>query len=144
MKKFSVGVMVVVGAFLLGTVAYGAREGYGPGGGQQVDVNALRQFQKETLPLRDELQAKGLELRNEYLKENPDQAKVTKLRGEMRDLRTKIQSAAEKQGLPDWYYGGGMGYNGRGYGMRGPGSGWMMGGGYGRGPGYGRGYCPMW
>ena len=138
MKRLSVGVIIVAAAFLLGTVAYGARQG----SGQQVDVNALRQFQKATLPLRDELQVKSLELRNEYGKENPDQAKIANLRGEMRDLRVKIQTAAEKQGLPDWCYGAGMR---GGYGMRGQG-GWghgsMMGDRY-DGRGYGRGYCPM-
>jgi len=137
--------MAGVVAFLLGTVAYGAWQGYG---GQQVDVNALRQFQKETLPMRDELQAKGLELRNESLKESPDQARIAKLRGEIGDLRARIQSAAEEKGLPGWGYGGGMrgGYwGGRGCGMRGPawGYGRMMGDGY-DGRGYGRGGCPMW
>jgi len=102
-------------------------------------VNALRQFQKETLPLRDELQVKSLELRNEYVKENPDQAKIANLRGEIRDLRAKIQTAAEKQGLSDRCYGAGMrgGYGMTGQGGLGHGS--MMGDRY-----DGRGYCPMW
>ncbi len=142
MKRLSIGVMVAVAAFLLGTVAYGAWQGSGPGGGQQVDVNALRQFQKETLPLRDELQDKSLELRNEYTKENPDQAKVTKLRNDIEGLGAKIQTAAEKNGLPEGRYGTGMGYGMMGPGGSGHGD-WMMGRTYGNG-GYGRGYCPMW
>jgi hypothetical protein len=143
MKRLSIGVVAVVGALLLGTFAYGASQGYGPGNNRQVDVNAFRQFQKETLPLRDEVQAKGLELRNEYAKENPDQAKIAKLRGEIGDLRTKIQGTAEKNGLPGWGPGAGMGY-GCGYQARGCG-GWghspMMGRGHGRGFG---GDCPRW
>jgi hypothetical protein len=157
MKKVSVVAVVVAVGFLLSTVAYAVSQGYGPGS-SQVDVKALRQFQKETLPLRDELATKNLELRNEYAQQNPDPAKVATLQKEIIDLRTKIQAAAEKQGLPA--YGPGMGYGYGGYGMGpgmmygyggyGPGYGrgpWMMGrGGYGGGPGYGGGYgyCPMW
>jgi hypothetical protein len=144
MKKL-VAVTVVVALGLLGTMAHAGWQGYGPGygagygpGGGQVDVNKLRQLQKETAPLRDEIAVKGVELRNEYAKQNPDQAQITKLRGEIGDLRTKIQAAAEKQGLPAWGYGPRGAGPGRGYGPR------MMGYGYGRGPGYGRGYCPMW
>lgn len=147
MKKVSVAAMVVALGFLLSTFAYAAWY-CGPGYGQQVDVNALRQFQKETLPLRDELIAKNLDLQNEYAKENPDQAKVAKLQREIGDLRTKIQGAAEKQGLPAWGPGwmmGGSGWGPAAGRSRGP---WMMGrGGYGGGPGYGGGYgsyCPMW
>jgi zinc resistance-associated protein len=139
MKKLMVMAAVVVAVGLLGTVSYAAWQGRGPAG--QVDVNAFRQFQKETLPLRDEMMAKGLELRNEYAKDKPDQDQITKLRAEIGDLRTKIQVAAEKQGLPAWGNGPGAG---RGFGRR------MMGGagcGFGGGPGAGgpgcaQGDCP--
>ncbi len=150
MKKVVVAVVAVAVIGLLGTMGYAAWQG-GPDG--QVDVNALRQFQKETLPLRDEMMAKGLELRNEYNKQNPDQNRIAKLRTEMEGLRTQIQAVAEKQGLPAFGNGSGMG---RGWGSRmigwgyggGRGAG-MMGGGYGRGSdfhgGPGRGSnCPMW
>jgi Spy/CpxP family protein refolding chaperone len=79
--------------------------------GEQTDVNAFRNFQKETLPLRDEMAAKRLELRNEFNKDTPDQAKIAALQKEMIDLRTKISDAAKKNGLADWGYG-------RGYHMR--------------------------
>jgi hypothetical protein len=149
MKKVSVVAMVVAVGFLLSTVAYAAWQGYGPGSGQQVDVNALKQFQKETLPLRDELAAKSLELQNQYASQTPDQSKIATLQKEIIDLQTKIATAAQKQGLPGGGYGPGYGMGpgmmygnggyGPGYGM-GP---WMMGG-YrgGNGPGYGS--CPMW
>jgi hypothetical protein len=96
------------------------------------------------------MMAKGLELRNEYMKQNPDQARITKLQGEIGDLRTKVQAVAEKQGLPAFGNGPGMGFGSRmmswGHGGR-RGAG-MMGVGYGRGPGFGggpgRGNCPMW
>ncbi len=142
MKKLMVATLVVVVGIVLGTAAYGGwGGGYGPWyGNQAVDVNKFRAFQKETLPLRDELMAKRLEIRNEYAKDNPDQNRVAVLEKEIIDLRTKIHNAAQKQGLPAWGPGRMTG------GGRGGGPGMMGRGGW--GPGYGRGsgsgYCPMW
>jgi len=146
-KALAVAVIVAMG-FSLGSLGYAAWES-GPGAGDQANVQALRSFQKETLPLRDELAAKGLELQNEYAKEGPDQKRIAALQKEMIDLRTKIQDAGQKAGLydrgPGWMAGrGGWGHGymmGQGYG---PGD--MMGRGFGRGfrggdSGYG---CPMW
>ena len=59
MKKTVVAVVAVAFIVVCG-LAYAAATP--PAAGGQVDVNALRQFQKETLPLRDEMQAKRLEL----------------------------------------------------------------------------------
>ncbi len=140
-KIWLVGIMAVLGIALLGTTVFaqcgmgygrgmGGGPGYGPGAGKPVDVTAFKAFQKETLPLRDEMMTKRVELKNEYLKEKPDQAKIATLQKEMIDLRVKIRSAAEKNGLPA--FGPGMG--GRGCGM---------GGGMGRG-GRGQGNCPNW
>jgi hypothetical protein len=166
MKKVSVVAIVVAIGFLVSSIGYAAWQGYG----NPADVNALKQFQKETLPLRDELAAKTLDLQNEYAKQTPDQSKVATLQKEIVDLQTKIGTAAQKQGIPaygpgtgygygygmgPWMMGGYGGYYGMGPGMmygsgygRGP---WMMGRGYGPGysggPGYnggGYGYCPMW
>ena len=137
MKKLLVVALVVIFGALLSTAALAAwTRGQGPD--SQVDVNAFRNFQKETLPLRDEMAVKRLELRNEFNKDTPDQAKIAALQKEMIDLRTKISDAAKKNGLPD--RGFGPGYGGRG----GYGRGYHMGQGGGYGPGYGRGYCPMW
>jgi hypothetical protein len=139
MKKWMVVAAVIVGIALLGTGAYAARQGWGPGSGVQVDVNAFRQFQQETSTLRDEMMAKGLELRNEFAKAAPDQGVIESLKTEMRALRASIQAAAEKNGLPAWGMGRGAG---RGFGGR------MMGGagcgGLGAvgGPGCAQGNCP--
>jgi hypothetical protein len=143
MKKASAAAIAVALGLLFGTVAYAVSSQEKP-----ADVNALKQFQKETLPLRDELAVKSLDLQNEYAKENPDQATIAKLQDEIAGLREKIAAAAQKNGLPNYGPGYGRGYGmrgyGPGYGMRGGyGHGWMMGQGYGRG-GYGPGYCPMW
>jgi hypothetical protein len=141
MKKLLVVALMVVFGALLSTAAVAAGpRGQGPVPDNQVDVNAFRAFQKETLPLRDEMAAKRLELRNEFNKDTPDQTKIAALQKEMIDLRTKISDAAKKNGLPD--RGFGPGYGG-GYGP-GYGRGYHMGQGGGYGPGYGRGSCPMW
>jgi hypothetical protein len=144
-KLWVVALVAVLGIAFLGTSAFaqcgmgygygGGPRGYGYGPGQQVDVNALTKFQKETLPLRDEMAAKRVEIANEYSKEKPDQTRIATLQKEMVDLRTKIQTVAEKQGLPTAGYGRGYG---RGYG---PG---RMGGRGAGGCGYGGGYCSTW
>jgi hypothetical protein len=142
MKKLMVVALIVVFGALLSTVAVAAwTKGQGPGPDTQVDVNAFRNFQKETLPLRDEMAVKRLELRNEFSMSNPDQAKIAALKEEMIALRTQISEAAKKNGLPD--RGFGPGYAGRG--GNGPGNcgGFGRGGnGPGYGPGCGAGYCP--
>jgi hypothetical protein len=144
MKKKWVAGLVIVAVLIVATGVY-ATGGFGPcggpgrgagfGPGKQVDVTAFRNFQKETLPLRDEMAAKRLEMRNEYANETPDQNKIAALQEEMVDLRTKIQAAAEKNGLPGPGFGRGLG------GGRGPGAGFGPGQG-GRGGCGGPGGCP--
>lgn len=153
MKKVSV-IAVVAALAVFCSAMYGWSQAVGGQAGPpaQVDVKAFRQFQKETLPLRDELMAKRLELRNEYAQANPNYDRIAALQKEMIDLRTKIQATAQKNGLPAWGAGFGRGgCQGAGAGWSGgPGAGWGggPGAGWGRGPGGGRGYgnanCPMW
>ena len=142
MKRVSVVAMAVVMAIFCAT-AFGWAQGYGPRSGaavQTTDINALKAFQKETLPLRDEMMVKRAEIRNEYAQAKPNLERIATLQKEMIDLRTKIQVAAEKNGLPAWGPGAGMG---RGTGF-GPGAGFGPGRGMGPGPGdgFGRG-CGM-
>lgn len=138
-----VAVLVVAAGFFIGTAAFGGwGYGYGPWyGNQPVDVNKFKAFQKETLPLRDELMAKRMEIGNEYAKETPDQNRVAALRKEVIDLQTKIHGVAQRHGLPAWGPGpmAGRGSPGAGYGAMGRG-GW----GPGHGRGYNFGYCPLW
>ncbi len=151
-KTWIASLVVAVGLAFFGTSVYaqcgGMGGGYGPRGagygataGKPVDVNAVRAFQKETLPLRDEAMVKGVEIRNEYTKEKPDREKIATLQKEMIDLRTKIQAAAEKQGLPAAGFGKGFGGHGRGHGPRFAGSPGCGGQGWGGGPGSGN--CPQ-
>ena len=140
MKKVLVAALVLTAGLLMGSMAFAAwGPGCGPGAGGQVDVQAFRNFQKETLPLRDEMMVKRLELRNEFTKEKPDQNRIATLQKEMIDLRTKIQDSAQKNGLPNWGQGRMMGRGGHGPGR-------MAGrGGYGPGcGGCGGGYGQRW
>ena len=162
MKRKVLAVVAVAAALLVGSVAYNAwsQDTSAPPPAGQVDVKALRAFQKETLPVRDELMVKKLELGNEYRKANPDYNRITTLRKDIVDLQGKIQIAAQKHGLdgqgPGWKAGRGGGYGpgyGRGYGG-GPRGGYGHYGrhmwDYGTGPrggyggGYGPGNCPLW
>lgn len=77
-----------------------------------VEIEKVKEFQKETLSLRDELQIKRLELRAEYEKEKPDIDRIAQLRKEIVDLQTKIQKIAQKYNLPTM--GPGYGMMGRG------------------------------
>jgi len=136
-KIWLVSLMAVLAVALIGTTVFAqCGMGYGRGGGpgyaatgKPVDVTAFKAFQKETLPLRDEMMTKRVELRNEYLKEKPDQTRIATLQKDMIDLRAKIRTSAEKNGLPA--FGPGMGGRGMGWGGRGHG-------------GRGAGNCPNW
>jgi zinc resistance-associated protein len=133
MKKVTVATLVMAfGLVLLGSAAF-AGMGMGPGSGNgpcaygagqatavKIDPTALRAFQKETLPLRDEVMAKRVEIRNEFTKEKPDQTKIATLQKDIIDLRAKIRTAAEKNGLPAGF-GQRMAGRGHGYGMGGQG-----------------------
>lgn len=98
-----VAVMAVLG-LLVATAAFagpwsgrGHERGYGYG--PEVSSETLKNFQKETLPLRDELLAKQIEIREEYAKENPDLQKLASLKKEMVDLQTRIAESARKHGI---------------------------------------------
>ncbi|HEY3278597.1 MAG TPA: hypothetical protein VGJ94_18415 [Syntrophorhabdaceae bacterium] len=141
-KSWVVAVVAVLGIGLLYTSAFaqwgmgcggGRGYGYGAVNGKPVDVAAFQTFQKETLPLRDEMMVKRLELRNEYGKEKADQNRIAALEKEVIDLRAKIQASAEKQGFTA--AGFGPGTAGRGPGWRGQRF---------AGRGYGERNCPMW
>ena len=127
---------------------YGPRGGAGPWGGTDLTDEEIAALQKErnaffeqTRGLRDTLYQKGLELRAEMAKQNPDAKKAAELQKEVSGLQGELGQKALDQRLkmqkenPALYakgFGRGMG---PGYG-RGPGFGMGpgMGGGFGRGP----------
>lgn len=122
MKKLVSGITLVV-ILLAAGGAYAWWGGYGPGyAAAGVNVENMKKFQKETLTLRDELMTKELDLQNEYAKEAPDTKRIAALKKDIIDIEAKIQTIAEKNGLPTAGYTDGA----RGRGMRGRG---MMAGG---------------
>lgn len=135
-KGIIIGLALVVGIILTSAVyAMGPMGGHGmghstPAGGNgtsatTTDIDAVKKFQKETLPLRDELVTKKLELQNEYSKATPDKGRIATLRKEIIDIELKIQEKADVAGLSS--LGGMMGSGMMGHGTMGRG---MMGMGY--------------
>jgi zinc resistance-associated protein len=93
--------LLVLGVLVAGMVyAAGDRGQYPNANCQNIDIEKVKKFQKETLSLRDELVTKRLELRNEYKKQSPDNERIATLRGEIRDLRSQIQAVADKYEVP--------------------------------------------
>ncbi len=135
MKKVTGVVMASMVVLVLASAAFawwdGPGMGYGPGYYSGANTDTMRTFQKDTLSLRDEMEAKQLDLQAEYDKPAPDTARIAALKKDIIDIQAKIQIVADKHGVPAW----------------GPGSGGMM---MGRGM-TGRGMmtrvgcsCPMW
>ena len=137
----------------------GSEMGYGPKGSwgpalnltaeQNQKIQAMREsFFKESLPLRNEMQIKQLELRTLWAQTNPDQEKILAKQKEINALRAQMQEKATKNRLemrkvltPEQQ--AQLGAYGPGFG---PGSGPGMGMRGGFGPGRGMGYagCPRW
>jgi hypothetical protein len=106
MKKILAALTVVVLA--AGTAMAVGPMGGGMGGGccgmgkagAPADTAAHKKFISDTMSLRQEMMNKHLEMQKEYVKENPDQSVMTRLRGEITELRTKMMDARAKAGLP--------------------------------------------
>ncbi len=131
MKKITTISLVIIGLLISG-FAYakwtGGSNGYGMHQGQTTNIENLKKFQKDTLPVRDELMTKNAELQNEYGKSTPDYNKIATLEKDIIDLRTKIQASADKYGVGGWGpMAGPIGPHMMGTGSMGPG---MMGSSY--------------
>jgi zinc resistance-associated protein len=140
-------------------MGYGPRGSWGPALNltpeQSQKIQALEEsYFRETLPLRNEVQTKQLELRTLWAQANPDEGKILAKQKEINDLRTQLQEKATKNRLemrkvltPEQQaqlgaYGPGFG---PGYGRRGGfGPGYGSRGEFGPGYGMGYGYCPRW
>lgn len=104
----------------------GAGQGMGPGMkaamGQPGTLSPeMKKFIADTMPIREEMHAKHMQLQKEMIKDAPDQEAIKKLQGEMVELRKKMMDARTKAGLPM----GKMGKRGH-KGMRGGGMGMGM------------------
>jgi Spy/CpxP family protein refolding chaperone len=178
MKKMIVGLMVVALLATAGMAmaqGWGRGMGYGPGPGaeygpgsgmgygpkgswgpalnltaeQNQKIQAMREgFFKETLPLRNEMQIKQLELRTLWAQTNPDQEKILAKQKEINALRAQMQEKATKNRLemrkvltPEQQ--AQIGAFGPGFGP-GAGPGMGMRGGFGPGRGMGIAGCPRW
>ncbi len=99
-RKTIIGLVVVLGIVLLGAVyASGQRGSSGLSTCQNADIEKVKQFQKETLSLRDELVTKKLELRKECGQSAPNSERISTLKQEIRDLKSSIKEAADKYGV---------------------------------------------
>ncbi|CAH2030467.1 hypothetical protein [Trichlorobacter ammonificans] len=119
MKKITLAVAFV--AALAVTASAYARGGYGPGGGpgcgpcsesSPEQTAAYKKYVADTLPLKEQMHAKHMEIQREWIKEKPDNEKLTKLQTELQALRQKLYEVREKAGI-------GKGGKGRMGGMRG-------------------------
>lgn len=102
MKKILAAITVVV---LGAGTAMAAGPMGGPGGCMGPGMTgpnaaAYKKHISETMPLRQEMMNKHFELEKEWVKEKPDAAVVSKLQGEIGELRAKIRDARTKAGLP--------------------------------------------
>jgi Spy/CpxP family protein refolding chaperone len=133
--------------------------GYGPGGWaaalnltpeQTQKMQTLRETHfKETIPLRNEIMSKKIELQSLWIQANPDQEKILAKQREINAVKAQLQEKAIKHRLemrqvltPEQQakigaFRGRHGGSDPGYGMRG-------GYGPGRGMGWGAGNCPRW
>jgi hypothetical protein len=95
-----IGIFIVMVVLIMGTVyAFGYQDPSGTNACQNLDVEKVKQFQKETQSQRDEMMTKKLELRKEYGKEAPDDKRISTLKQEIRDLKVSIHQAADKYGV---------------------------------------------
>ncbi len=106
MKKGVIVSLILIAGLVIVSAVYA----HFPGGGfgtclsrfDDTDIETVKKFQKETLPMRDEMITKKLELRREYSKENPDRDRIAVLRKEIIDIRTNILKKSDEAGLPAW------------------------------------------
>lgn len=107
MKKALVALTIVAALAITGSAFARGGMGMGPGMMTGPYAEQYKKFVAETLPIRQEMMNKHFELQKEYLKEQPNTDKITKLQGEVAELRKKMIDARAKSGLP-------MGKKGRG------------------------------
>lgn len=100
MKNITVIALALAVGLILASGAYAWWGGHGMGMGTGVNIDNMKKFQKETLSLRDEFMTKQMELQNEFNKPVSDINRIATLKKEIIDLQAKIQTVAEKYGLP--------------------------------------------
>lgn len=127
-KALTVGFAVLIGLTLaIGVYAMGPDGWHGMGFTTVANLNidAVKNFLKDTSSMRNELILKRIELAKAYSEKELNYDKIAAIQKEIIDLRTRILDSAKKYGLDKdinaWF---GMGA-GRMQGMRGMGQGMM-------------------
>ena len=124
MKKSLVALTVVAALAITGSAfargGMGSGMGMGPGNCPQMGqagamTPEMKKFIADSMPIKEEMHAKHMQLQKEMIKDKPDAAKITKLQGEVSELRQKMMDARTKAGLPM----GKMGKMGKGGGKMG-------------------------
>jgi hypothetical protein len=105
MRKGVIVVLFAAAALVFVSAVYA----FPPGNGNciyrsvNVDTEAVKKYQKETLSFRDELITRKLDLRKEFSKSTPDRDRIAALQKEIIDIRTKIMKKADESGVPKYF-----------------------------------------
>lgn len=103
-KNMVVGIAMAVGILTVGAISASASDSCG----KCADKLAVQQFTQETVALTSALKAKDVELQEQYAyrdweggtHEGIDVRKINALEMKMRELKDKINAAAQKNGIP--------------------------------------------
>lgn len=63
------------------------------------DPVTAKKFHQEILPLKDEMISKKFEIRKEYQKDKPDLDKISKLKKDIIDIKTRIHKIGNEMGI---------------------------------------------
>lgn len=97
MKKTTiVGIAMAMGILAVGAISASAADSCG----KCADKQAIQQFTQETAALTSALKAKDIELRVQYSYDGSDTSKVSALEEELKELKDKVNAAAQKHGIP--------------------------------------------
>ncbi len=95
-KNMIVGIAMAMGILTVGTISASAADSCG----KCADKQAVQQFTQETAALTSALKTKDIELREQYSYDGIDIRKVSALEEELKELKDKINAAAQKYGIP--------------------------------------------
>ncbi|MFZ2950349.1 MAG: hypothetical protein WA003_12770 [Desulfuromonadaceae bacterium] len=95
-RKMIAGIAMAVGMLSAGVLSASAAESCGT----CADKQAVQQFTRETAGLTRALNAKEIELREQYSYDGIDINRVSAIEAELKELKDKINTEAQKHGIP--------------------------------------------
>lgn len=95
-KNMIVGIAMAMGILTVGAISASAADSCG----KCADKQAVQQFTQETAALTSALKTKDIELREQHSYDGIDTRKVSALEEELKELKDKINAAAQKYGIP--------------------------------------------